>query len=120
MAKVTIKSERLSAYLKEKCGDCSGHYIASKTGVTQAYIHLMMCYGRVPSEAILFKIAEGMNLDYEELKTAAGYYSDEQVIEIEGVGEVCIRLMKGAKIKRKLVQAVKAVVLKVVQNENEK
>ena len=67
------QSERFKEAVRDALGDLSISQAAYKTGVSYEYVRTMASYGRIPSEPILGRFAEGLGADLYKLRVAAGY-----------------------------------------------
>lgn len=103
MVKVKATEEFRQA-VKDVLGDMSIAQAGYKTGVSYEYIRTMLAFGRIPSEDILEKFAEGMGADLYKLRVAAGYEEGQP----EDLGDYLVaelRQFKGApRVTREEVQ----------------
>lgn len=77
------RSDRFAAAVRAAIGDLSISQAAYKTGISYEYVRTMVSYGRVPSETILVKFAEGLGVDLETLRVAAGYEASDPVDRVK-------------------------------------
>ena len=68
----TIVKPEFGVLVKELMGDLSYMQVSYKTGISAEYLRLMV-NGRVPSENMLQRFADGMGADIKTLRIAAGY-----------------------------------------------
>ena len=62
-------------------GDLNVSQATYKTGVSYEYVRTMVAYGRIPSERVLERFAEGLGADLHKLRVAAGYDEESDPIK---------------------------------------
>jgi transcriptional regulator with XRE-family HTH domain len=67
------KREQFHEAIKEAIGDLSISQVSYKTGISYEWTRKIIQLDQVPSEAILEKLAKGLDYDLEKLLVAAGY-----------------------------------------------
>lgn len=67
--------------VREAIGELSISQVAYKTGVSYEYVRTMVTYGRIPSEVVLHRFAEGLGADLPTLRIAAGYDQPSDPVE---------------------------------------
>jgi transcriptional regulator with XRE-family HTH domain len=72
--------EAFAAAVKAVLGEVTYNQAAYKTGLSDEYIR-KMARGRVPSEAVLQRFAEGLGADLQALRVAAGYERPTDPVE---------------------------------------
>ncbi len=100
---VVVRPEFARAVLEE-LGGLTPNQASYKTQVSDEWIR-KMTNGRVPSEAILQRFADGLGADLTKLRIAAGYQQDPDV-------EVALEALRGAKTeatRRRMVEALKQI-----------
>lgn len=76
----TLYREEFRILIKKITGNLSAQQVSIRTGISDEYLRKIMA-GKVPSESILERFAQGMNADLRELRIAAGYEESDRVVE---------------------------------------
>ena len=85
MPHTTIIKEEFARVVKDFMRGLSAGQVSLKTGISYEYIR-RMAYGHVPSEDVLKRFANGMNVDLQTLRIAAGYEQPTDAVEAVALG----------------------------------
>jgi len=112
----TIIRPEFAEAVREALGNLSPNQAAYRTGISDEYIRKLAA-GKVPSEAILARLATGLGADLAHLRQAAGYDPSPEMAQAAEVmadpalRDVVIR-MRGAKLpetRRRIIEEVKRI-----------